>query len=70
MLVMEPHSGKGQYGEVYLERALNECARAPSVRAVKELHKRFCVQHEIEWQRELEAMIVLSHHKVWCAFMA
>lgn len=56
--------GKGTYGEVHLETAMNESHNVPAVRAVKEISKKFCTLHEIEWWRELEAMIMLSHHKV------
>lgn len=56
--------GKGQYGDVFLEQAQNECSVAPKFRAVKEINKDFSAKHNIEWQREVEALVVLSQSEV------
>lgn len=62
--------GKGQHGEVYKEEAQSECVRAPKVRAVKEIKKPFSAKYNIEWQREVEALVVLSQAKVSCIILS
>lgn len=56
--------GKGQYGQIYLELALNESARCPRARAVKEVNKKYSSDHRIDWKREVEALALLSTTEV------
>lgn len=52
--------GKGQFGQIYLENAQNECEGFPSIRAVKEINKAYSSDHGIDWEREIGALAILS----------
>lgn len=52
--------GKGQFGQIYLENAKNECEGFPLIRAVKEINKTYSSDHNIQWQREIQALAILS----------
>ena len=56
--------GKGSFGQIYPEYAQNDCPGAPPVRAVKEINKSFLLQQKLDWEREVEAMIVLTQSEV------
>lgn len=53
--------GNGAYGIVYRERCDGE---RPRFRAVKEIKKLFLKEEELDYTRELEAIVKFSHPRV------
>lgn len=61
----EPLLGRGRYGEVYLEKC-HEGGIELS-RAIKIVKKFVVVGEELDYARELEAIMKFSHPKVCCS---
>jgi hypothetical protein len=56
--------GRGAYGSVYLEKCESDLGSKPKLRAVKKMKKFVVSDEEIDYIRELEAVMKFSHRKV------
>ena len=64
--VRQRYLGQGTYGTVYLEKSEN--GGEEKLRAVKEVKKFVVLGQELDYGRELEAIMKFSHPKV-CVFI-
>ena len=56
--------GGGSFGAVHLEVLASDCENAPDLRAVKSIDKAAAQASRVNWQHEVENLLVLSqvHH--------